>query len=98
VASPNPGGSTNQNILIGVTALSSRNAWAVGFYSNGGAEQTLVLHWNGTAWRRVASPNPAGSSNDNELDDVAATSSSNAWMVGSYYNGTAFQTLAIHCC
>src|SRR5215469_5006693 len=33
--SPNPGGNANDNWLLGVSALSARNAWAVGFYSDG---------------------------------------------------------------
>ena len=94
VASPNVG--TISNELTGVAATSSTNAWAVGHYFNGTAQQTLILHWNGTAWTRVASPNPGGSSNLNDLSAVAATSSSNAWAVGDYYNGTTFRTLIVH--
>jgi hypothetical protein len=29
---------------------------------------------------------------------VAATSASNAWAVGYRYDGTAYKTLALHCC
>jgi hypothetical protein len=46
----------------------------------------------------VTSPNPGGSSDGNFLDAVAATSSTNAWAVGDYFNGTEYQTLASHCC
>lgn len=94
--SPDPGGSTNNNYLVGVAATSSSNAWAVGSFSNGTASQTLIEHWNGAAWRVKTSPNPGGSANDNELGGVVATSSSNAWAVGSYSNGTARQTLIEH--
>jgi len=96
VTSPNPGGSSHTNVLDAVAATSSTNAWAVGYYSNGTADQTLIEHWNGTAWKQVTSPNPGGSSNDNSLYGVAATSSANAWAVGGYYNGTAKQTLIEH--
>ena len=96
VTSPNPGGSSNPNALTGVAATSSTNAWAVGVYYNGTADQTLIEHWNGTAWKHVTSPNPGGSSNHNYLYGVAATSSTNAWAVGGYYNGTAYQTLVEH--
>jgi hypothetical protein len=52
VSSPTPhGGGT----LFGVAATSSRNAWAVGCAGNCGQGfggiKTLILHWNGTAWR-----------------------------------------------
>jgi erythromycin esterase-like protein len=97
VTSPNPGGSSDSNFLNGVAATSSTNAWAVGYFYNGAADQTLIEHWNGTAWKQVTSPNPGGSSdNNNVLDAVAATSSTNAWAVGDYrYNGT-YQTLIEH--
>jgi hypothetical protein len=92
VASRNP--SSSANGLNSVTATSRTNAWAVG----DSASQTLIEHWNGTAWRRVRSPNPGGSSNDHVLYGVAATSATNIWAVGFYNNGTATQTLALHCC
>jgi hypothetical protein len=95
VTSPNPGGSDG-NILEAVAATSSTNAWAVGDY--GTKDQTLIEHWNGRAWKQATSPNPGGSSNSNILHGVAATSSTNAWAVGYFSNGTAYQTLATHCC
>src|SRR5712692_934120 len=92
VFSPSPGGS-HGNGLEGVAATSPTNAWAVGTYNNGTAEQTLVERWNGTRWKHVPSPNPGGPTHANFLSGVAATSSTNAWAVGSYFNGTSFQTL-----
>jgi hypothetical protein len=60
--------------------VSATNAWAVGDFSNGSGDRTLILHWNGTAWTRVKNtPNPAA---DNFLGGAAATSASNAWAVG----------------
>src|ERR1017187_4898037 len=52
VASPNPGGSSDYSYLNGVSANSATDAWAVGTYGNltTGAEETLILHWNGTSW------------------------------------------------
>lgn len=66
-----------------VAVVSRTDAWAVG--SPGYSRSTLIEHWNGKAWRRVASPNPgpAGSSQDT-LAGVAASSSNDAWAVGSY--------------
>lgn len=92
VASPNPGGSFGDG-LSGVAAVSSSNAWAVGSYSNGAAPQTLILHWNGTAWKHVTSPNLTP---PNFLSAVAASSATNVWAVGYY--GEPRQPLAIHCC
>ena len=87
----------SSNIFFGV-AVSSCRAWAVGDYStSAGHVLTLIERWNGTAWKRQPSPNPASSYNT--LNGVAATSASNAWAVGQSTNNTAshaFQTLAEH--
>jgi hypothetical protein len=96
VPSPNPGGPSRDNGLRGVAATSAGNALAVGVYSNGTSDQTLVARWNGTAWKKVPSPDAGGPSASNFLVGVAASSANNAWAVGYY--GTPSQTLAVHCC
>src|SRR3989441_3804921 len=68
VASPSP--STQTNFLLGVTAVSTNDVWAVGSFQNAsGAFQTLTLHWDGTTWSIVPSPSGAGSA---DLFGVAA--------------------------
>jgi hypothetical protein len=80
VATPSFSGLTN--ILNGVAATSASNAWAVGYYETSSLNsESLILHWNGTAWAQVPSPNP--SAQYTVLNAVAATSASNAWAVGS---------------
>jgi hypothetical protein len=96
VHSPNPGGDAGNNGLLGVAALSAGSAWAVGHYFNGTALQTLIVHWNGTRWRQVPSPNPGGSANDNDLSGVAALSADNIWAVGYYGSGATTKTLILH--
>ena len=92
-ASPNPGqgrskyGGGLNNELLGVAAVSSTNAWAVGDRENGDANpRTLVEHWNGRAWKVQPSPNLGGPGIENWLSGVAATSPTNAWAVGATYN------------
>ena len=51
-----PGGIEHDNYLNGVTVTSASNALAVGFYDDGTTWRTLVLHWNGTAWRQRPVP------------------------------------------
>lgn len=90
VASPNPGGTSAMsfNDLNSVTALSSTNAWAVGEYGhfNGSTiGNTLVLHWDGKSWTKVASPTVANSS---ALYAVTALSASRAWAVGQWATRT----------
>lgn len=53
VSSPNVPGS-GENNLLGVTAVSAKNIWAVGYYI--GTPKTLIEHWNGTSWIVVPSP------------------------------------------
>ncbi len=96
VPSPNPGGTSHNNLLRGVATVSVTNAWAVGSCSNGTAAQTLILHWNGPAWRRVKAPSPGGASHDSALSSVTATSVTNAWVVGSYSDGQLTHTLILH--
>jgi hypothetical protein len=44
-----------------VNAISGTDAWATGYYQTGrdGGHQarSLILHWNGTHWAQVPSPN-----------------------------------------
>lgn len=94
-ASRNPGGSATDNILAAVTVTATKNAWAVGSYAHGNGRSTLILHWNGTRWAHVGSPN-LGASTD--LLGVAATSATNAWAVGTFFARDPSQALALHCC
>jgi hypothetical protein len=75
--------------LVSVTATSASNAWAVGSEGAlGQIDRTVVVHWNGRAWRRQSSPNQPGprpGHPSNFLFSVAATSATNAWAVG-YFN------------
>jgi hypothetical protein len=93
--SPNPGGRGVDNILRGVAVTSSTNAWTVGWYGVLPYElpRAFVLHWDGTSWKVQKSPHPTASS---ELDGVVATSSNNAWAVGSYGNRAATHALIEH--
>jgi hypothetical protein len=62
------------------------------------ATHTLIEHWNGHAWKIQKGPNQGGHlMTDNQLLGVAASSSTNMWAVGSYFNGTADETVALHC-
>jgi hypothetical protein len=55
-AVPTPSIAVTRASLVGVAALASNNAWAVGATITG----TLVEHWNGSAWSVVPSPNRNG--------------------------------------
>jgi hypothetical protein len=92
---PLPHGGASPN-LHAVVAFSATNAWAVGFYSKSALRRTLVLHWNGTAWRVVSSPN-AGRRLNTYLFDASAASAADIWAVGSYANKTGLErTFIVH--
>jgi hypothetical protein len=67
-----------------VSADSPADVWAVGHTEDlqTGAWATLILHWNGTACAKVASPNQTGALSDT-LFGVSADSATDAWAVGT---------------
>jgi hypothetical protein len=67
-----------------VSAVSPTDAWAVGDSGDfmTPVHETLILHWNGTRWSHVKSPNPG--SELSTLTDVSAVSPTDAWAVGIY--------------
>lgn len=91
VPSPNPDSQLNE--LRGVAALSANDVWAVGYRGGTRNEtplETLILHWDGTNWRHVASPNIPGGAN--QLSGITAISANDIWAVG----GAGAAPLAIH--
>jgi len=56
--------------------------------------ETLILHWNGTKWSRVSSPN--GPDIESVLASTSGASPSNAWAVGDYGDGVDYFTLILH--
>jgi hypothetical protein len=93
VPSPNTGFSDQ---LTAVTSVSASDVWAVGFAEPNAfaSPQTLILHWDGTSWSVVPSPDPAGVGVDNELSGATAVSATDVWAVGETGNGA--QTLTEH--
>jgi hypothetical protein len=94
VPGPNPEGGV---FLPGVVAVSARTAWAVGDTSSAPfpSVRTVILQWNGTAWKRVPSPSPGASAG---LRGIAAISAADAWAVGdiSTIDGGSPKTLILH--
>lgn len=88
---PNPGTSDR---ITGVSTVSSTFAWAVGGFSTGSEEDTLVLRFNGSTWKKVPSPNP-GLTHGSGLAAVSADAAKDAWAVGQFSDGTRTNTLAL---
>lgn len=93
----------NNTVLLGASARTSTDAWAVGeqFAGAGQAPPPPVsYHWNGTAWSLVPTPTLGVSS---ALSGVSASTATDAWAVGfsvlgrhdygtliEHWNGTAW--------
>lgn len=95
VASPDPAAPGMGNELDDVAATSASDTWAVGYYVNAShVARSMVLYWNGTAWRVMPSPDR---STNTQLTGVVAVSRTNVWVTG-FYDTSAFvsQTLISH--
>lgn len=94
---PSPNGSAADNVLSSVSASNSNDAWAVGYSCDPAncntSYHTLALHWNGSAWSVVPTPNVG--TFGTFLNGVVAFSPNSAWAVGSYSTDTASLTLAM---
>jgi hypothetical protein len=97
VPSPNPtpplSGGPVSNQLLGVAAIASNDVWAVGQSTDYGAGQTLIVHWNGTAWSTIPSPHPGTYS---VLRSISAVAANDIWAVGTYYDNGLQKTLMLH--
>jgi hypothetical protein len=84
---------------LAVTMVSPNDVWAVGYYEIGeGLIKTAILHWDGSTWTRVASPNTDG--DYNELTSISAVSADDIWAVGEargpfmvHWDGTAWSAV-----
>jgi plastocyanin len=94
VSSPNAG--DGDNALNGIAAANTNDIWAVGYQSSapGAASSTLVLHFDGTSWTVVPSPNPGGLTSS--LAGVVAMADGRIWAAGFYYDGTQGRTLLLN--
>jgi hypothetical protein len=93
MAVPQPAGTgkTALNQLTDVTCIAARNCWAAGYFGKSGSGTlNLVLHWNGTKWKRVRVPEAGGASKqaDNELNGIRCPTTSRCLAVGSYSTGS----------
>ena len=96
---PSPNKSTNDNDLWSIAGRSASDIWAVGSmlpYPSATVLQTLALHYNGTSWTRVKTPDagPEG----NQLYGVAALPDGTSWATGIYVrpSGHTGRALTMH--
>jgi hypothetical protein len=81
--------------LHSVAALAPDDVWVVGYAQDGDQARTLILHWDGTQWEQVDSPNPGAG--NNLLYDITAVSPTDMWAVGGYEVGESdYEPLTLH--
>jgi hypothetical protein len=70
-------------LLQGMAAIASGDVWAAGYAGSpsGGESQTITMHWNGSEWAVVPSPNPGYLGNS--LSDIIALGPNEVWAAGT---------------
>jgi hypothetical protein len=89
----------DENWLTSVVAVSTDDVWATGVARDhdwGISDQPFVVHWDGTKWSMVPSPNIGGGNFDNDLWGAAAFGSNDVWAVGSIGNEPDWSTFTEH--
>ncbi len=84
-----PDQSTNDNDLWSIAGRSASDIWAVGSllpFPSATILQNLALHYNGTTWTHVKTPDVG--SEGNQLYGVAALPDGTAWATGIYVQGS----------
>lgn len=87
------------SVLTSVSGSASNDVWAVGSGTNGPLHHqhsvTLAMHWDGSAWTVVPTPNPGvhGTQGAAALSSVVAISASTVYAVGRSTDGTTGSTL-----
>jgi hypothetical protein len=80
-AVPSPTPIMSAQFASSITAVSSKNVWAVGVDETG-QRRTLAAHWNGKNWSIVPTPNVGDGTVQNLLTGVSADASGDVWASG----------------
>ena len=85
VTTPNPGGPPGAWFLAAVSCTAASNCWAVGHHARPhGDNVNMALHWNGTSWSWVATPEPDAAHGGyiRQLNAIRCVSRTDCWAVG----------------
>lgn len=74
------GGTTPLDVLV----LGRNDVWVLGMSNRDGVGTTYLAHWDGTSWRRVATPHGRAWGN---FTSVAGTADDDLWLGGSGAHG-----------
>jgi len=86
---------TFNNEFLGIFALGPTSIWAIGREFDGTFDQTMVQHWNGTAWH--VSTSGDANTNHNEMEGATAVPGGTPIAVGTFFSGSADRTLVETC-
>jgi hypothetical protein len=94
---------TTEANLRSVAAISSKDVWAVGQqYARNGDEDTIALHFDGSKWNTVKTPNPLQKhpgTNENWLTSISPLSSTDLWVSALWRdtdNGILDHSFSLH--
>jgi hypothetical protein len=95
VHTPSPR-TSNFSGITDVAAVSSTDVWGVGLTGQiFGDLSTLIEHWNGQKWTRVASPNQQGPATS-AMQGIGIVSKDDIWAGGVTFNGANYGSLFEH--
>ncbi len=85
----------SSSYLQSVTAISTDDVWAVGYFYDSADGGSIIEHWDGKTWTLVTDADPF--SFHPSLQSVTATSSKDVWATGFYFDSVgAGVTLVEH--
>jgi hypothetical protein len=82
-------------VLEDVTVVSPTDVWAVGGWADTGLHP-MIVHWDGSAWTRVAVPDSVGSTGVHRLTAVAGLAANQVWAVGTGPTEAGEAAAALH--
>jgi hypothetical protein len=91
VLNPSGKGFDDVQAIDAIRCTAARSCLAVGTYGNVRALvlRNEALHWNGTKWSKLATPNPGGTGTKGDVSELAGlgcANASNCWAAGTYGN------------
>jgi hypothetical protein len=92
---PTPRVAAGDAFLNSVAAITPTDAWAAGFWRGpDGLARTLVMHWDGSRWSTIDSPNPGDG--EHVLSSASASGPDDVWFAGHSRLGSSFRSLILH--
>jgi YD repeat-containing protein len=96
VTSPNHS-TTADHVIYNPICVSASDCYAEGYYLGSSVNQTLVIHWNGSAWSFVTSADWSTSQGETVARSMGCLSTSDCWIAGYIIDANGYyQSMAQH--